>query len=245
MNRTGQFTVQCRRRGVVTKHLASRHPDGYRFAAAMTATGEHGMRNYLRTLREVGVRLPGRLRQIPITPPTIEHRWVNGPVLTDLAVTDPEIFAAAVAQIAQWVCDLDTTDARIDTNLANYCVDRGTPVLVDVLPPLIPSLRPVPETLFDVLFHALCFDTRTTIDALLGYALRALLTPPRAITGASGPLLLVAERFRGKPRRRRIPGEVVRRSPGRSAARGSRRSSPRSVRGFFRSDLDSSLPAAQ
>ncbi|MGH3626311.1 MAG: hypothetical protein ACRDRL_02530, partial [Sciscionella sp.] len=48
-------------------------------------------------------------------------------------------------------------------------------VLVDVLPPLIPSVRPEPSNLFEVLFNALCFDTTVILDALIGYAARALL----------------------------------------------------------------------
>jgi hypothetical protein len=48
-------------------------------------------------------------------------------------------------------------------------------VLVDVLPPLIPSVRPKPSNCFDVLFTAWCFDTTAILDALIGYAARALL----------------------------------------------------------------------
>ncbi len=51
-------------------------------------------------------------------------------------------------------------------------------MLVDVLPPLIPSLRPEPVNLFDELFAALCFDTPVLLDAFLGYALRACLHTP-------------------------------------------------------------------
>jgi hypothetical protein len=63
----------------------------------------------------------------------------------------------------------------LDTNLANFCLAGDRVVLVDVLPPLIPSVRPEPSDLFDELFNALCFDTRVILDALIGYAARALL----------------------------------------------------------------------
>lgn len=63
----------------------------------------------------------------------------------------------------------------MDTNLANFCLADDRVVLVDVLPPLIPSVRPTVSNLFDVLFTALCFDTTVILDALIGYAARALL----------------------------------------------------------------------
>jgi hypothetical protein len=105
----------------------------------------------------------------------VRHRWVIGPVLLNHAATDPSRFISAVIEIAQWVRALDTTDARVDTNLANFCFDRDRVVLVDVLPPLIPSARPESSDMFEVLFDALCFDTSVILDALIGYAARALL----------------------------------------------------------------------
>jgi hypothetical protein len=107
-------------------------------------------------------------------PLAVRHRWVAGPTLPDVAST-PELFVGAVREIGQWVRDLEPADARIDTNLANFClVDRHL-VLVDVLPPLIPSRRPRPSNQFEELFYALCFDTEIILAALVGYAARVLL----------------------------------------------------------------------
>lgn len=72
----------------------------------------------------------------------------------------------------------------MDTNLANFCLAEDRVVLVDVLPPLIPSVRPEPSNLFEVLFNALCFDSRVILDALIGYATRVLLrSDVRVATG--------------------------------------------------------------
>lgn len=95
---------------------------------------------------------------------------------------DPGRFVGAVAEIARCVHALGDTDARLDTNLANFCLADGQVVLVDVLPPLVPSARPEPSSLFEVLFSALCFDTAVIHDALIGYATRALL---RSVAGGA------------------------------------------------------------
>jgi hypothetical protein len=108
-------------------------------------------------------------------PLAVRHRWVTGPLLLDHASVYPARFIDGVIEIARWVRALDATDARVDTNLANFCLAEGRVVLVDVLPPLIPSLRGEPADLFEVLFTALCFDTTVILDALIGYAARALL----------------------------------------------------------------------
>ncbi|MEY7974497.1 hypothetical protein AB8O38_21125 [Saccharomonospora xinjiangensis] len=124
---------------------------------------------------------------------TIRHRWVPGPNLLDAANhTEPASFAAAVAEIAHWIRALDGSDARLDANLANFCLTDDRPVLVDVLPPLIPSLRPKPVNLFDELFAVLCFDTPVLLDAFLGYALRACLHTPNR-TPARGLLPVVRD----------------------------------------------------
>ncbi|MCI2422142.1 hypothetical protein MOQ72_32400 [Saccharopolyspora sp. K220] len=172
----GEFSTHRRDGDHVTKRLNGRHPAGNRFVTAMTTTGAAGMQCYLHVLRSAHVRLPSCLRLVAAEPLTVRHRWVAGPTLLDAPnETDPATFAAAIAQIGRWVRDLDGTDARIDTNLANFCLEDDQLVLVDVLPPLIPSLRPAPESLFDELFGALCFDTPVILDALVGYALRTLL----------------------------------------------------------------------
>lgn len=175
MSKSGDFSTHIRRDGYVIKRLTSRHPAGDRFAVAMARGGSRRMRQYLDTLRDAGVRLADDLTINADEPLTVRHRWMKGPTLLEVAPVDPEQFVDAVAVIGQWVGALDDTDARVDTNLTNFCLSPRGPVLVDVLPALIPSLRPDPVDLFDELFQALCFDTAVTLDALAGYALRALI----------------------------------------------------------------------
>lgn len=173
---SSEFSTHRRDGEHVTKRLSQRHPAGSRFVTAMSATGYRGMQGYLDALHAHGVRLPDELRVVDSRPVTVCHRWVPGPTLLDAADrTDPAVFAAAIADIAGWIRALDGSDARVDANLANFCLLDDAPVLVDVLPPLIPSLRPQPATLFDELLAALCFDTPVVLDALVGYALRASL----------------------------------------------------------------------
>ncbi|HLS41285.1 MAG TPA: hypothetical protein VK038_11030 [Ornithinicoccus sp.] len=160
----------------VVKRLATDHPAGAGFPQAMAAVGPDGLATYLRTLAGAGVRLVPGLRVVDQGPElAVAHRWVPGPVLLD-AAEDATMFVDAVVQIAGWVRALEETDARLDTNLANFCLTpAGRVVLVDVLPPLVPSARPVPHGPFGQLFDALCFQTPVTLDALVGYAARALL----------------------------------------------------------------------
>lgn len=171
----GDFAAHRRDGDDVIKMLDGQHPAGARFAAAAQNVGMTGMSAYLSTLRAAGVTLPPNLAVVSIRPLAVRHRWVTGPVLLDYASVDPLRFINAVIEIARWVRALDPTDARVDTNLANFCLADDRVVLVDVLPPLIPSVRPEPSNLFEVLFNALCFDTRVILDALIGYAARALL----------------------------------------------------------------------
>lgn len=193
MSGLGEFSTHTRHGDLVTKQLSHRHPAGARFVAAASAGGAAGLRGYLDTLRAVGVRLPGQISIVGDQQLTIRHRWVQGPTLLESAATDPVRFAHAVDRVTTWVRALEGTDARIDTNLANFCVSAGEPVLIDVLPPLRPSQRPEPQNLFDTLFAALCFDTPVILDALVGYALRALLSGPGS-AGAAALLLPVAHR---------------------------------------------------
>jgi hypothetical protein len=171
----GDFAAHGRDGDDVIKVLDGQHPAGARFVAAAQHVGVTGMNTYLSTLRAAGVTLPPGLSVESARPLAVRHRWVTGPVLLDHASVDPSRFVEAVTEIAGWVRALDATDARMDTNLANFCLAEDGVVLVDVLPPLIPSVRPEPSNLFDVLFAALCFDTRVILDALIGYAARALL----------------------------------------------------------------------
>lgn len=174
MTRHGGFAAYHRDGDHVIKVLDARHPVGARFAAAQAAA-ETGMDTYLCALRAAGVALPPDLAVVSVEPLAVRHRWVTGPVLLDCASVDPARFVGAVIEIAGWVNALASTDARLDTNLANFCLADGHLVLVDVLPPLLLSISPEPTNLFEVLFTALCLDTPVTHDALIGYAARALL----------------------------------------------------------------------
>lgn len=175
MTHQGDFAAHRRDGDDVIKVLDGQHPAGARFVAAAQNVGVNGMNTYLSTLRAAGVTLPPHLSVESARPLTVRHRWVTGPVLLDHARVDPPRFVDAVIEVAQWVRALAATDARVDTNLANFCLADDSVVLVDVLPPLIPSMRPEPSNLFDVLFTALCFDTTVILDALISYAARALL----------------------------------------------------------------------
>lgn len=175
MTNQGDFAAHRRDGDHVIKVLDARHPAGTRFVTAALTVGGTGMDAYLSTLRAAGVILPPDLTVVSVEPLAVRHRWVTGPVLLDCASVDPPCFVGAVAEIARWVHALGDADARLDTNLANFCLADGQVVLVDVLPPLVPSARPEPSNLFEVLFSALCFDTTVIHDALIGYAARALL----------------------------------------------------------------------
>lgn len=182
MTGQGAFATHRRDGDHVIKVLDVQHPAGTRFVAAALDAGTIGMDTYLSTLRAAGVALPPDLAVVSNAPLAVRHRWVTGPVLLDCASVNPPRFVGAVAEIAGWVHTLAATDARLDTNLANFCLTEGRVVLVDVLPPLIPSVRPEPSNLFEVLFAALCFDTAVIHDALIGYAARALLRSPAGVS---------------------------------------------------------------
>ena len=134
MTGLGEFSTHHRDGSMVTKRLTGNYPGGQAFVSA-GRLGEQGMRSYLAALRAVGVRLPDDLDIVADDPLTVRHSWVPGPTLVEIADTDPPVFAAAVEEITAWVRGLDLVDARIDTNLANFCLVDSRPVLVDVLPP--------------------------------------------------------------------------------------------------------------
>lgn len=171
----GEFSTHTRVGDHVIKRLHSHHPAGARFLAAASGAGVLGLRSYLDTLRRAEVALPDELTVSDAQPLTIRHRWVPDPTLVTAVSSQTATFTSNVVQIGQWIERLADTDARLDANLANFCSTSGGPVLIDVLPPLIPSVRPEPRNLFEELFAALCFDTATTLDALAGYALRIIL----------------------------------------------------------------------
>ncbi len=175
MTRPGEFTTHARQRDHVVKRLTVEHPAGARFAAAMARGGSRRMRRYLDVLRDAGVLLADDMAVHGTDPLTVRHRWMDGPTLAEIVSARPEQFVDSILVIDRWVRALHPADARVDTNLTNFCLTPSGPVLVDVLPALIPSQCPDPLDSFDVLFHALCFDTPTTRDALAGYALRLLI----------------------------------------------------------------------
>ncbi|MGH3768388.1 MAG: hypothetical protein ACRDTX_25085 [Pseudonocardiaceae bacterium] len=181
MTDRGDFAAHRRDGDHVIKVLGGQHPAGARFAAAAQSGGMAGMHTYLSTLRAAGVTLPPDLSVVSIQPLAVRHRWVIGPALLDCASAESSGFVDAVVEIARWVRALGCTDARLDTNLANFCLTDERVVLVDVLPPLMLSARLEPSNLFEVLFTALCFDTALTLDALIGYAARALLPSPAGV----------------------------------------------------------------
>lgn len=176
MTHSVSFTNHRRDGDQVVKMLTTLHPAYERLATVARDKGRSGLQHYLDVLRAYEVALPTDLIVVSENPPTVRHGWIEGPTLAELAVQQPQHFVAAIARVARWVHVLGSTDARIDTNLANFCLTPGGPVLVDVLPPLRPSWMPAPpHTLFETLFYALCFDTEIILDALIGYAARALL----------------------------------------------------------------------
>lgn len=165
----GAFSTQDRSGSTVRKHLDADHLTG------RTLPEPVDLHRYLDTVRAAGVRLPADLVAEPRRPLTVIHTWVEGPTLDLAATTHPETAVQPVRQIARWMRNLDGTDARIDTNLANFCLLDGAPVLIDVLPPLIVSRRQAPRSLFEELFDSLCFDTSVSLHALLGYTLTRML----------------------------------------------------------------------
>lgn len=191
MTGCGGFSRHRRDGDQIIKLLDLVHPACERVAAAAQGGGRVGMQRYLDVLRAHAIALPPDLMVISENPLAVRHRWIEGPTLADLAARHPRRFVVAVARVTQWVHILGSTDARIDTNLANFCLAPGGPVLVDVLPPLRPSCMPAPPyTLFETLFCALCFDTEVILDALIGYAARTLLgaDPPPQVRHALAEL---------------------------------------------------------
>lgn len=175
MTAQGEFTNLRREGEHVLKLLDVQHPAAMPLVTAAMATGKAGAEAYIGTLRAHGVRLPAELEVVSERPLAVRHRWVHGPCLPEVAGPAPATFVAAVAEIGQWVRALAATDARVDTNLSNFLLVDDKPVLVDVLPPLVPSRRPEPATLFEVHFDGLCFQTPVILYALVGYAARALI----------------------------------------------------------------------
>jgi hypothetical protein len=188
----GEFSTHERDGDRVRKRLDADHLTGRDLPFPGGAAGAE-LGRYLDTLRTAGVQLPADLAVTSGTPLMVTHTWLDGPTLAEAATTDPAGFVTAVREITCWLRALDGTDARIDANLANFCLTHGRPTLVDVLPPLIVSRRPVARNLFEELFDSLCFDTAVTLDALLAYALTRLLTSGPTGWAAAGALAELAD----------------------------------------------------
>lgn len=189
----GEFSTHERDGDRVRKRLHADNLTGRDLPFPAGAAGVDELGRYLDTLRTTGVRLPADLAVTSGTPLTVIHTWLDGPTVADAATTDPTSLVTAVREITSWVRALDGTDARIDTNLANFCLTNGVPTLVDVLPPLIVSRRPAARNLFEELFDSLCFDTAVTLDALLAYAMTRLLTTGPTGWPAAGALAELAD----------------------------------------------------
>jgi len=179
----GRFTRQHRKAGYVVKTLAPTLATDERLARAMLSRGRSGVDHYLSCLAAAGVRLPDELSVLDTgeSGAAVRHRWADGGLLADSVTDDSHgarTFVEAVETIAGWVIRLDGTDARLDTNLANFCLHQDSVVALDVLPPLIPSLRPDPRDLYERLLFGLCFDSATTLAALVGYGAVRLLGHP-------------------------------------------------------------------
>jgi hypothetical protein len=168
------MTTLVLRRGAVVKTLTAAAADPY-FAAMPASAGE--VRRYAGILGEVGVPLPGELAVTDGACGTeVRHAWIPGPTLLELPGWRSPEFLAAVTSIARWVRALEHTGARLDANLANFVIpDQGNLTCIDVLPPLLASLRPVETGPWEQVIGGLCFDADITLCALAGYAARHLL----------------------------------------------------------------------
>jgi hypothetical protein len=137
---------------------------------------------YVALLTAVGVRLPADVKVVRSGGrAAVQHQWLPGTALPDLAGSDPAAFLLSVRQVATWAASLDATSARLDTNLANFVTSECGLVCIDVLPPLLTELRPPECDDWQTLFGALCYDTDITLCALAGYASRALLTTHKSV----------------------------------------------------------------
>ncbi|WP_326635352.1 hypothetical protein OG884_20950 [Streptosporangium sp. NBC_01755] len=162
--------------GQVLKLMSASRSTPIRWLTADDVQALHVGR-YIEELRTVGVQLPADVRIVKSgRRPAVQHLWIPGTPLPDLAAHHPVLFTSAVRQIAAWVAALDSSGARLDTNLANFVInpDDGL-VCIDVLPPLLTDLRPPEHDDWQRLFGGLCYDTDITMCALAGYAARALL----------------------------------------------------------------------
>jgi hypothetical protein len=167
-------TTLLRDRDAVVKTMGAAAAGPY--FAAMPAGGLAVLR-YVEGLRAAGVLLPDDLAVAEgASGPEVRHAWVPGPTLLELPGWRSAEFLAAVTRIARWVRTLESGNARLDANLANFVIsDGGGITCVDVLPPLLVPLRPPEPGPWEQVIGGLCFDTDVTLCALAGYAARHLL----------------------------------------------------------------------
>jgi hypothetical protein len=171
------------------------------------SAGAGEVRRYAGILREAGVPLPGDLAVTDSACGTeVRHTWIPGPTLLELPGWRSAEFLSAVTAIARWVRALEHTGARLDANLANFVIpDQGNLTCIDVLPPLLASLRPAETGPWEQVIGGLCFDADITLCALAGYAagyLLGVLDPGPAVAGT------IASAFRicpGRPRPGSLP----------------------------------------
>lgn len=148
--------------GQVLKLMSASRSTPIRWLTADDVQALHVGR-YIEELRTVGVQLPADVRIVKSgRRPAVQHLWIPGTPLPDLAAHHPVLFTSAVRQIAAWVAALDSSGARLDTNLANFVInpDDGL-VCIDVLPPLLTDLRP-PNTTTGSACSADCATTPTS-----------------------------------------------------------------------------------
>jgi len=173
----GNFSTHEHVQNIVIKRLALPLAPMYH-VLGIVAPGHDMTSSYIEAMQSIGVRLPAIFGTRSTRPELVVHQaWVNGPTLAGYAEAEPLAFIDCVAEIRSWIESSASYDARIDANLENFVVASGAPVLIDLLPPLIPSLavEPGSDDLFGAVFHRLCFSIDSSILALVSYACRVLL----------------------------------------------------------------------
>lgn len=166
--------------GQAHKRLGANNPYGQRLIQHMVRDDPGtSIENYLAALMGAGVRLPPGLQvEEEAGNAGVRHTYVTGSSVRALLATAPDHYWGVIEEIGEWAHVLHSThaDAHIDTNLTNFIIGSDGPVLVDVLPPLFYSRRYEPTDLYETLLLALCFNDAISVSALLGYAVKPLLS---------------------------------------------------------------------
>jgi hypothetical protein len=162
---------------VVTKRLPKEVDDAYRVLGRCIQASADDLVHYLSDLSSIGVATAS-VQKIADSPDGLEiaHEWVPGPTVLEIA-HDPSRFGAAIVEIGSWARRSESVNARVDSNLENFVATDTGPVLVDFLPPLVPTMavEPRAQNIFDDVFYSLCFDVNAGVNALVSYACRGLL----------------------------------------------------------------------